>query len=423
MALAIPPGARGADLPENSMASSILPAQQLPVSKDRHTTTTSTTTSTTTTPDAAPQKPSRQTSRPGSQSAGEECKEHINGRENLAREKNNAPRPKPLSTMAAGRPVSPLPLGSLSPNRASVSPHRARHAAYMTPTSPSRQLSPHSQMHSPASSQIFERDVQEDFPVQSSPSIPSHIVTENHIPPILEASSAALTDESLDPDSVEIVTHTLHQPASFAVAGTTTAHPAAASHGERSIASSFHEHAYPQSPCDPETASTYGGLDSADIRRLSFVSFADLVHGEQVESYEHASNRDSQIMGGLAALANAPAVNNPSSTHNSNSNRNNRSPSPMRSPISSHGPGSSPPTSVSPGEPRCLDSSPSRGSRVPRSPPPCPHSPSAVLSSDLNVETMRQALRRTGSGDLGGSLRNPPLSAAASDTAYERPFK
>lgn len=46
-----------------------------------------------------------------------------------------------------------------------------------------------------------------------------------------------------------------------------------------------------------------------------------------------------------------------------------------------------------------------------------------MLSSDLNVETMRQALRRTGSGDLGGSLRNPSLSAAASDTAHERPFK
>ncbi|EFR02778.1 hypothetical protein MGYG_05777 [Nannizzia gypsea CBS 118893] len=414
MALTIPSGARGADLATEN----ILPSQQLSA------TTTTTTTTKTTTPDAAPQKASRQTSHhPDSQgqsqsqrqSAGEDAREDISQEEEQEQPpKTNTPRPKPLSTMA-GRPVSPLPLGSLSPSRASVSPHRARHA-YMTPTSPSRQLSPHSQMHSPASSQIFERDVQEDFPVQTSPAIPSHIVTENHIPPILEASSAALTDERLDPDSVEIVTHTLHQPASAVVAAGTTTAPSSAHPG--AVASSFHEHAYyPQSPCDPETASTYGtGLDSADIRRLSFVSFADLVHGEQVESYEHAANRDSQIMGGLAALANAPAMNN-------TSNYNNRSPSPMRSPISSHGPGSSPPTSVSPGEPRCLEtSSPGRGARVPCSPPPCPHSPSAMLSSDLNVETMRQALRRTGSGDLG-SMRHPPLSAAASDTAYERPFK
>ncbi|KAM5440907.1 hypothetical protein MferCBS31731_004046 [Microsporum ferrugineum] len=396
MTLTISSGDRRAASGEGKMIGGILQTRQ-PPARDHAT------------PDAAPQKPSRQISQqPGNNRGASEGERHGINRQDkpsLSSEKddNNTPRPKPLSTMA-GRPVSPLPLGSLSPSRASVSPHRARNA-YMTPTSPSRQLSPHS-THSPASSQIFERDVQEDFPTQTSPSIPSHIVTENHIPPILEASSAALTDKQFDPDSVEIVTHNLHQPASFAVAGT----GAAASHGDRSLASSFHEHACPQSPCDPETASTNGALDTVDIRRLSFVSFADLVHGEQVESYEHASNRDSQIMGGLAALSMPPTTNN------------NRSPSPMRSPASSHGPASSPPTSVSPGEPRGLDSSPSRGSHVQRSPPPYPHSPSGLLSSDLNVETMTQALRRTGSGDMG-SFRNPPLSAAASDTAYERPFK
>ncbi|KAK2871805.1 hypothetical protein FQN49_002813 [Arthroderma sp. PD_2] len=391
MAITVPSGEQGTAIGEGKADSGVSQTQRL--AKDM------------TTMDA-PKKPTRQILQQLDQQGAGDQTDGINrpSEQPLSSEKVT-PRPKPLSTMAV-RPVSPLPLRSLSPSRASVSPHRARHV-YMAPTSPNRQLSPHSQMHSPASSQIFERDVQEDFPVQTSPSIPSHIVTENHIPPILEASSAALTDNRLDPDSVEIVTHNLHQPASLSVTGT----GASPSQGEHSLASSFHEYASPQSPCDPEeTASTYGGFDTTDIRRLSFVSFADLVHGEQVESHDHASNRDSQIMGGLAALANAPTMNS------------NRSPSPMRSPISSHGPGSSPPTSVSPGEPRGLETSPNRGTRVPRSPPPCPHSPSGTFSSDLNVETMRQALRKTESGDMG-SFGNPPLSAAASDTAYERPFK
>ncbi|KAF3479983.1 uncharacterized protein GIQ15_06959 [Arthroderma uncinatum] len=391
MASTVSSGDQGTAIGEEKMVSGVPQTQSL--AKDNTTLDT-------------PLEPTKQMlQQVGSHSVGDQTDDTNRTSEQPLPGQKITPRPKPLSTMAV-RPVSPLPLRSLSPNRASVSPHRARHA-YMAPTSPNRQLSPHSQMHSPASSQIFERDVQEDFPIQTSPSIPSHIVTENHIPPILEASSAALTDDRLDPDSVEIVTHNLHQPASLSVVGS----GAATSHGEHSLASSFYEYASAQSPCDPEeNASTYGGFDSTDIRRLSFVSFADLVHAEQVESYDHASNRDSQIMGGLAALANAPTVNS------------NRSPSPMRSPISSHGPGSSPPTSVSPGEPRGFETSPNRGTRVPRSPPPCPHSPSGTFSSDLNVETMRQALRRTGSGDMG-SFRNPPLSAAASDTAYERPFK
>ena len=78
--------------------------------------------------------------------------------------------------------------------------------------SPSRRINRSSSpgLHSPASSQIFERNVQEPEP---SPAIPAHIQTEDHIPAALDASSLAITDDHLNPDEVEIVMHAAHQPA------------------------------------------------------------------------------------------------------------------------------------------------------------------------------------------------------------------
>ncbi|EEQ91381.2 uncharacterized protein BDCG_06501 [Blastomyces dermatitidis ER-3] len=263
--------------------------------------------------------------------------------------------PNPITTM---RPVSPL--NSLSSTRPSASPHP-----------------------------------------QASPSIPSHIMTENHIPPILGASSAALTDERLDPDSVEIITHNFHQPASLSVTG---------GQPEQAVTSSWHEDLNPHLPPDAEdSVSNYGGLDPSDIRRLSFVSFADVVNGEHAET-DHASNRDSMYMAGLSTNAALFAAQN-------------RSPSPVRSPVSSHGFGTSPPTSVSPST-KGLDNSPNRGGWVAGSPRLCGHSPPpGTFGGELNVETMRQALRRTGSGDFGG-FRSQPMSAVGNDDGtYDRPFK
>lgn len=78
--------------------------------------------------------------------------------------------------------------------------------------SPNRRINRSSSpgLHSPASSQIFERNVQEPEP---SPAIPAHIKTEDHIPAALDASSLAITDNHLNPDEVEIVMHAAHQPA------------------------------------------------------------------------------------------------------------------------------------------------------------------------------------------------------------------
>ncbi|KAJ5124662.1 uncharacterized protein N7515_008487 [Penicillium bovifimosum] len=252
---------------------------------------------------------------------------------------------------------------SLSPVRSSEAlrtPNRDSTRYMRHPSSPESlsQLPP--RIHSPAS-HIFERDVQEDIvPAQASPSIPAHIRTENYIPPVLEASSAAITDDHLDPDSVEIVTHSLHQPAG----GTS---------GEQSMSSSGIDQLLSQADVD-ERATGYGALEPTDMRRLSFISFADVVNAEHAETNEfHPGSLSRERLGDL-----------------------NRSPSPLWSPSSSHGLGTSPPTSVETSF-KGHDLSPTRFPAV-----SSPQSPVASgFGGELNVETMRQALRKTASGDLG----------------------
>ncbi|CDM32390.1 hypothetical protein DTO013E5_3425 [Penicillium roqueforti] len=238
------------------------------------------------------------------------------------------------------------------------SPKYMRH-----PSSPESSSYLPSRIHSPAS-QIFERDVEDIVPAQASPSIPTHIRTDNYIPPVLEASSAAITDDHLDPDSVEIVTHSLHQ-------------PAGGPSGEQSMSSSSIDHLLGQLDGD-ELTSSYGALDTADVRRLSFISFADVVNAEHAETNEAHAGLISR--GRLADF--------------------NQSPSPLRSPSSSRGLGTSPPTSRATSF-RGLDMSPTRfpTSSVAQSPI------SSSFGGDLNIETMRQALRKTASGDLGVTSR------------------
>ena len=303
-----------------------------------------------------------------------------------------------IAPVSALRPASPL--RSAQASRASASPQRH---PYAIPTSPSQGMySSSPRLHSPASSQIFERNVQEDVcPPQASPHIPSHVITENHIPPALDASSAAITNEQLDPDSVEIVTAAIHQPAAVTVTGASA---------EQLLSSSLHEdwlHGHRHEPSE-DTASNYGALDTADVRRLSFISFADVVNAEHAEhdaGGDHLQRRDSAHVAGLSTPPGFAAP---------------RSPSPIRSPVSSHGLGTSPPTSLS-ASLRGLETSPTRGLRGPGSPLPLQSPP---LGGELNIETMRQALRKTGSGDLSGA-RSQPMSAIGNDdgTFADRPFK
>lgn len=252
---------------------------------------------------------------------------------------------------------------------------------YGTSVSSSRNLnSPSPGIPSPASSQIFERSVQEDGLASSaSPAIPAHITTENHIPPVLDASSVAITDDHLNPDNVEIIMHSAHQPAAVTVTGAGTSEATGASWQEDLVAH----------PDQDDAASNYGALDSNDIRRLSFISFADVVHAEHVD---HSGSVLPTISSPLAATRN-------------------RSPSPVRSPLSSQGLGGSPVASGS-GSPRGLETSPSRGGHGLGS-TYSGHSPPST-GGELTIETMRQALRKTGSGDLSGA-RSAPMSGVGGD--------
>jgi len=237
-------------------------------------------------------------------------------------------------------------------------------------------------MISPASSQIFERNVQEDgLHATTSPAIPAHITTENHIPPVLDASSVAITDGHLDPDNVEIVMSSAHQPAAVNVTGNTTgvSEATGAPWSEDLVAH----------PDSEDAASNYGALDAADVRRLSFISFADVVHAEQAD---HSSLRDSVL------LSSAPSLASPGGA---------RSPSPMRSPVS-------PVRGGSPSFRTAEPSSPGMSPRLMYS-----HSPPAA--SELTIETLSQSIRKSGSRDLT-VVKSAPMSATEGE-GHEQPFK
>jgi hypothetical protein len=245
-------------------------------------------------------------------------------------------------------------------------------------------------LHSPASSAIFERNVQEP---EDSSAIPAHIKTEDHIPPALDASSLAITDDHLNPDEVEIVMHPAHQPASTAVAGgmNESVYSPSLAH-EDSMASS---HADINEP-----TSNYGSLDMTDPRRLSFISFADVVQAEHVE-------QDREMLGSSDALQ----------FQSLSSTAVNRSPSPVRSPASSHGMSASPPTSGA-ASPKFT------GTRSPGSPMAPISPPLGSNEPPLQIETMRQALRKTHSGDLSGHRSQPLSPVSMEDSNADRaPFR
>ena len=283
---------------------------------------------------------------------------------------------------SAVRPVSPLMgVGNLHAQT------KAASYPYASPSSPSRNLQSSPAPTSPASSQIFERHVQEDsLAIREQAPVPGHITTENHIPPVLDASTEAITNDELDPDNVEIVMHSAHQPAAVTVTGAGSGEGAGTSWPDDLVTH----------PDNEDAASNYGALDSADVRRLSFISFADVVHAE------HADHSNSIATGMIS-----PVI------------PQNRSPSPVRSPLSSQGLSGSPNLSGSASS-RGLETSPNRGGMGLGSPHPGYSPPGG---SELTIETMRQALRKTGSGDLSGA-RSAPLSATGGDDGnIEHPFK
>ncbi|MCJ1373803.1 hypothetical protein MMC20_005033 [Loxospora ochrophaea] len=289
-------------------------------------------------------------------------------------------------------PTSPMQ----SPGTASVSSSQYPPQQYSAPSSPGRNLySSSPRLSSPASSQIFERNVQDDpLHAPTSSAIPTHITTENHIPPILDASSIAITDDHLNPDKVEIIMHSAHQPAAVAVANTTS--------NEATVPASQDEMVPYHDNSNDESTSNYGSLDANDVHRLSFISFADVVHAEHTD---HSNARDSLHLAGAPSISSLPLGN--------------RSPSPVRSPVSSTSIAGSPPLPGSSSF-QALDSSPHRVSRGPGSPFIGQSSPPG---GELTIETMRQALRKTGSGDLSGARSQPISAIGGEDGAVEQPLK
>lgn len=299
---------------------------------------------------------------------------------------------------AAVRPISPRHSPPIDARQAFVcTPQGSPRVYASSAASPSRGYRSSSpRLHSPASSQIFERNVQESaLSGELSPAIPSHLQSEDHIPPVLEASAQAITDDHLNPDEVEIVMHAAHQPA----ASTISAGPGSV---EALSSPTIDEVASKSETDDGADGDNYGSFDKEDIRRLSFISFADVVQAEHAET-----SRDSVHHMSLSSTAN-------------------RSPSPVRSPASSRGIGTSPPTSGAPSM-KGMDAKAARIGGAPASPTLSQGAYSPPLSGgELMVETMRQALRKTGSGDLSGA-RSPsqPMSAASTEPegADQSPFR
>ena len=167
---------------------------------------------------------------------------------------DSAPQIPGLSSVPLmNAPHSPPSHDSVTVPARAQSPHSLRipNSPPLSPRTPPRQpstrttsptLSPH-RLSSP-SSQIFERNVQEhphDTHAAATAAIPGHIPQEDRIPAVLEASLLAITDNGCNVDDVEIVTSAGSQ-------------------------------------------QTVG-----DRRRLSFISFADVVQAEQEDDYEGAS--------------------------------------------------------------------------------------------------------------------------------------
>ena len=282
-------------------------------------------------------------------------------------------------------------------------------------------------LQSPASTEIFERSVQEPIPIATlhgnEHSIPNHVLTEDHIPAALEASAEAITSSDLNADDVEIVTATSHQPAGASLGNSSSTADVSSLHAAPHLppsllhqASDNSEHASlnaasygflpPPSHLEDENASSYGALDPTDVHRLSFISFADVVQSEHAHptaaSDLAAGSRDS------LHISSQPTTSprSPSSTYSGGGG--------VVTPPLTFGASNQIGSDLAS---RNADQSPARSIAV--------GSPGASSAhNELTIETMRQAVRKTASGDLSGvrSTNMSPVAspAAAAEDAFAR---
>lgn len=348
-------------------------------------------------------------------------KEDKQVQKDMAASAESAPQTQPAAS-AIRDPSPGLARADLKPQGAQPIPISPSRNAYQSnvAASPSRLRSTSPRMHSPASSEIFERNVQEPVYItqlqgELSPAhIPAHVITEDHIPPALEASAEAITSEELNPDEVEIVMSASHQLAGSVLESSTSQadltqlntplSPLQHIRSEDSEhALSIHQSGTLQPGIEEDGTSSYGQLDPTDVRRLSFISFADVVQSEHqappTSSISEVGNRDSLHISGLPSSYKQDRATSPL-RH------------PPRSPTSTSGGVTTPPLGVSV---LSTNQEESPGRSIGMTSPVSPH-------SELTIETMRQAVRKTASGDLSGgrsalaspvsdeNLSNPPRS-------------
>jgi hypothetical protein len=331
-----------------------------------------------------------------------------------AQDRNTSVMSDTSAAMPGALPSSPSREQATLPKSIPVSPARQPHNNLMAASSPStsRLRSSSPRLQSPASTEIFERNVQEPIPIATlqnelSPAhIPNHVLTEDHIPAALEASAEAITSLNLNADEVEIVTATSHQPAGASLPSSSSTADVSSSlnaHLPPSLlhqASDASEHASlnasgflpPPSHSEEENASSYGALDPNDVHRLSFISFADVVqseHAHPTAASDLAGSRDS------LHISSQPTASprSPSSTYSSGG---------VVTPPLTLGHSNQIESALS----RHADQSPVRS--IPVGSPG-----TSSTHGELTIETMRQAVRKTASGDLGG-VRSTNLSPVAS---------
>lgn len=197
--------------------------------------------------------------------------------------------------------------------------------------------------------------------------IPAHIATENHIPAVLEASSIAITDGNIDPENVEIAMLTTHQPLASQVS----------QHGHKEKEKDKVTHVEPEDFLPSSTSHSGHSLGTShtqDKRRLSFISFSDIVQAEQADLLDSTMLSPSPLQTMSPGFPAQPMVDQAGLFGITETLVRRRSPSPMRR--------------AAPGSPQRTSASflPER---------------SRDMEEGVMVETMGQALRKTGSGDLG----------------------
>lgn len=116
--------------------------------------------------------------------------------------------PTTSNITGSNRDINSALSSPISGNLLSSGFHETRHSSI----SPSFTYPFSDSCSSPDSSMIFERSVQEIHATDNNNKIPLHHSNDDFIPPVLDASTEALTNRSLDPESIEILS--LRRPSS-----------------------------------------------------------------------------------------------------------------------------------------------------------------------------------------------------------------